>query len=85
MQVGKARKTAIEVAAIRALHQLSSSLQSFGHLLNMLQKGGGSLIMGEELITVEQTSFRMPSLVEKEPPLTLLAETAYTFDHKLPR
>lgn len=85
VQVGKARKTAIEVAAIRVLHQLFSCLQSFGHLLNMLQKGGRSLITGEELITVEQTSLTMPSLVEKEPPLTLLAETAYTFDHKLPR
>lgn len=56
--------------------QLSSSLQSFCHLLSMLQKGNRSLITGEELITVEQTSYRMPSLVQKDPPLTLLAETA---------
>lgn len=57
--------------------ELSSGLQSFCHLLSMLQKGGRSLIMGEELITVEQTSSRMPSLVQiKKPPLTLFAETA---------
>lgn len=66
MQVGRARKTAIEGGGICVLRRVVFQSSELCHLLSMLQKGGRSLITGEELITVEQTSSRMPSLVQKK-------------------